>query len=568
MNTREIKKEANTLYKTILPLLEFGDDWKRALLADLAKIVQICGYSNGDITPNELLAFLVIYALVQQDRDKLAAAVNLWDTPSEARRQYEKQTLQLLLEQVKDSGNKESLSLPARLNRLDEDRGTNLLGKTVNAIYRFAQVIVKADGHVSMQELDALSTIWQLLHTYDAPVAEVPPSPTVAPSPDGLEKVLNDLNQLIGLDNIKTEVRTLTNLLKVQKVRTERGLAKTPVSLHSVFAGPPGTGKTTVARMIGKIFKELGFLAKGHLVETDRAGLVADHIGGTAKKVDQKVNEALDGVLFIDEAYALSPPEGGRDFGQEAVDVLLKRMEDYRDRLVVIVAGYTDEMVDFLESNPGLKSRFNRYFYFENYNPDELTAIFNKLCRDSHFHTTPAANETLKAGLTQLYEQRDRTFGNGRLVRNLFEKTIEQQANRLAALSDFTDEVLTTILPDDIPAPDILQNQGMAIEQHDNSPASSDPIHVFTTELNEALQPLDTLAKVNLREQCLRVMFEANPAPELAQMARLTATMLKQAQPTMLKRIQLYGRLPGDEFPMWGHEFQLNGSDPLEAPNT
>ncbi|MBD2461489.1 AAA family ATPase [Oscillatoria sp. FACHB-1407] len=316
-----------------------------------------------------------------------------------------------------------------------------------------------------MQEMEALSLVWRQLHTYEKldnyeqGLAKIPSSKPLssqttspnAPTPESAEQALSELNDLVGMEEIKEEVKTLTNFLKVQKVRAERGLAKTPVSLHSVFCGPPGTGKTTVARLMGRIFKDLGFLAKGHLVETDRAGMVAGYIGQTSAKVDELVKSALDGVLFIDEAYALKPAGAGHDFGQEAIDTLIKRMEDYRDRLVVIVAGYTDEMDTFIESNPGLKSRFNRYFYFNDYTPDELLEIYIKMAAKSNFKLTDAAKETLRDVLYSFYTDRDRTFGNARLVRNLFEKTVERQANRLAVMSSLTDEVLTTILPEDVP---------------------------------------------------------------------------------------------------------------------
>ncbi|MDJ0732885.1 MAG: AAA family ATPase [Nostocaceae cyanobacterium] len=266
-----------------------------------------------------------------------------------------------------------------------------------------------------------------------------------------LDAVLNKLNDLVGMENIKQEVNTLINFLKIQQIRQEQGLNNISVTLHSVFCGPPGTGKTTIARLMGEIYRELGILSKGHLVETDRSGLVAGYVGQTAIKVDELVESALDGVLFIDEAYALAPEGSRNDFGHEAIDILLKRMEDYRDKLVVIVAGYADEMSRFIDANPGLQSRFNKYFYFEDYKPKELLSIFLNVCGHNNYKVAQTTEEILMHKFTSLYENRDKNFGNGRLVRNIFDKTIEKQANRVVKLSELSKEKIMAILPEDIP---------------------------------------------------------------------------------------------------------------------
>lgn len=255
-----------------------------------------------------------------------------------------------------------------------------------------------------------------------------------------------ELDELIGLTSVKQEVRTQANFVKVQKQREAQGLKTAKVSYHLVFYGSPGTGKTTVARIVGRIYKDLGVLKRGHTVETDRSGLVAGYVGQTAQQTDTVIQKALDGVLFIDEAYALVPKQGsGNDYGQEAIATLLKRMEDYRDRLVVIIAGYKDEMQHFIDSNPGLQSRFNRYIDFPDYSSSELADIFRMYMKKNQYTLSRDAENYLRPQFDFAVSHKDRNFGNARFARNVFEKTIQAQANRLAAESDVTKEQLTEL---------------------------------------------------------------------------------------------------------------------------
>lgn len=265
-----------------------------------------------------------------------------------------------------------------------------------------------------------------------------------------LDDALAELDRLIGLENIKHEVRTLTNFLKVQQQREAAGLPNTKLSLHMVFNGNPGTGKTTVARIVGKIFGAMGVLKKGHLIETDRSGLVAEYAGQTGPKTNKKIDEALDGVLFIDEAYTLISSEGEDPFGHEAVQTLLKRMEDDRDQLVVILAGYPVEMQTLLRSNPGLSSRFSRKLEFIDYTPLEMAKIFGLMCDKNHYDLRPLTRVKLIVGFDYMYERRDRHFGNGRLSRNIFEHAIRRMANRIASIPELTVEQLTMLEPEDI----------------------------------------------------------------------------------------------------------------------
>jgi SpoVK/Ycf46/Vps4 family AAA+-type ATPase len=271
----------------------------------------------------------------------------------------------------------------------------------------------------------------------------------------GLREVLAELDELIGLEPIKREVRTLANYLKLGQQRAAAGLADVNISMHMVFTGNPGTGKTTVARIIGKIFAAMGVLDRGHLVETDRSGLVAGYMGQTAAKAHDKIDEALDGILFIDEAYSLVAQDGQDSFGSEALQALLKRAEDDRGRLVVILAGYPVEMADLLDSNPGLSSRFHRVLRFDDYTPIEMARIFALLCQKSHYKLGAGTRPKLMLGLDALHRRRDRRFGNGRAVRNLFEHAIRRMANRIADLRQITNDQLMLLEADDIDFSDL-----------------------------------------------------------------------------------------------------------------
>ncbi len=260
-----------------------------------------------------------------------------------------------------------------------------------------------------------------------------------------------ELDELIGLANVKAEVRRLTSMLQVQQIRAERGLPVIEISHHLVFSGNPGTGKTTVARLLSQIYRAVGVVAKGHLVETDRSKLVAGFVGQTAIKTLETLQASLGGMLLIDEAYALARG-GDNDFGREAIDTLVKFMEDHRDDLAIVAAGYTAEMVDFIDANPGLKSRFTRTISFPDYNDDELVDIFLGLGETSRYVCSDAALERVRHFIS--VEPRARGFGNARFVRNLFETAIAHQAQRIAPLTDPSDEQLTTLTADDITAVD------------------------------------------------------------------------------------------------------------------
>lgn len=262
---------------------------------------------------------------------------------------------------------------------------------------------------------------------------------------------MEDLNELIGLTGIKHDVRELYDFTKIQKLRKDAGMKTVPVSMHLVFTGNPGTGKTTVARILARLYKQIGVLSTGQLVECDRSGLVAGYVGQTAVKTQKKIEEAMGGVLFIDEAYSLArSADQGTDFGQEAIDTILKAMEDHRDEFVVIVAGYTKPMETFIHSNPGLQSRFNKFIEFPDYTVEELLAIFDLNCRKYEYVPDPEAREQVKTLLMLRKAQMPENFANAREVRNLFETIITNQARRIAVLEHPTKEEMQRITLEDL----------------------------------------------------------------------------------------------------------------------
>lgn len=337
--------------------------------------------------------------------------------------------------------------------QIDAQVGSNFSSIALKTYYSLAQHMLSAASDLNLEQADFLknilkSTMGSLSETKapsERSIAELELTKTLT-----VPEILTELDSLIGLANVKADVKELVNFLKIQKLRADKGLATAPVSRHLVFYGNPGTGKTTVARLLAQIYRSMGLLTTGQLVEAERSKLVAGYVGQTAMKVVDIVEKAKGGVLFIDEVYALCSDD--RDpFGQEAIDTLLKLMEDHRDNLIVIVAGYPEKMSKFLNSNPGLRSRFNKYFSFQDYSPEELSLIFHGFCMKAGLTLNETGKAELKQLLESMHSQKDEKFGNGRDVRNLFEKCISNQANRLVLMPEIDDLSLQELTEDDLP---------------------------------------------------------------------------------------------------------------------
>ena len=365
-------------------------------------------------------------------------------------------------------------------------------------VMRLANLVAKCDGKTVPEEAAALHTLQREI---DMALHPANPDEILAPLPGGsgrsavaqqsekaeeiltvtevdviseedrqvrLQKAMDELDGLIGLKTVKDRVRSYANFLRLQQERREAGLNTMPISLHMCFVGNPGTGKTTVARIVGQILGAMGTLPSGHVVETDRSGLVAEYAGQTAPKTNKLCDSAKGGVLFIDEAYSLIDKSGDDAYGREAIQTLLKRMEDDRESMAVILAGYSDEMKDLIQSNPGLSSRINTRIEFEDYEAADLGRIFESMCKANQYQLPAEARHRLLLGFHHLYEKRDRHFGNGRLVRNCFEDTVRKLADRIACVDRMTEDLLTKFTAADISIPRISPREldGLLNQKH------------------------------------------------------------------------------------------------------
>ncbi len=353
-------------------------------------------------------------------------------------------------------------------------------------VMRLANLVAKCDGLTTPEETLTLHTLQQeidlALHPASLPTAadasrhaqqavpiggkadaNLPVAELIEPeakSPaERLADAMEELDRLIGLEEVKERVRSLSNFLRLQREREQAGFPAMPISLHMSFVGNPGTGKTTVARIVGQILGAMGVLKSGHLVETDRSGLVAEFAGQTGVKTNKLCDSAKDGVLFIDEAYSLVDQSGDDAFGREAIQTLLKRMEDDREHMVVILAGYPDEMDQMIRTNPGLSSRINHRLKFDDYGPADLGRIFELLCDANQYRLPATSRYRLLVGLDELHRERDRHFGNGRLARNAFEDCVRRLADRIASIVPLTPELLTVLTPEDIAIPGLNEQQ-------------------------------------------------------------------------------------------------------------
>lgn len=428
------------------------------LICSLDMYIQGCllkiGISDGTLTPEELYFLTAL----PDEFDEVCArnrgyrrfikliTVESFKTESQKYFDFEKQPL--FLEAL--SADSDDAPMTVRSN----------LQIIFNAFIAIDGVFSESESDVALEILDKIHDGSKYISTKQDSVSVIlsdhsgkeqknnPCTESDVSDSDELDSVLKELDDLVGLQSVKQEVCSCINLLRINNLRKAKGLPELQTSNHMVFTGHPGTGKTTVARIMAKVFKCLGVVSKGQLIETDRSGLVAGYMGQTALKTAQVIKKAKGGVLFIDEAYSLSSEDGSNDYGKEAIDTLVKGMEDYRDDLVVIVAGYVDEMSKFINMNPGLRSRFNKYIHFANYSPEEMLEIFCLQCDNAKFILSDEAKS--KAFEFFQNNQNDPTFGNARGVRNFFDRTVMSQATRILTLRNPSESEFRTIRQEDI----------------------------------------------------------------------------------------------------------------------